>query len=356
MGLDKLQRATLVRATTVGNSELAVSLTDEACCYLAAVIVSDLRLHNKFKDVPRKIAPFFSDDPELLKISGLDFWNLMERLAAEDRDTVMYFCCLAALHKARLKYQQILRRQPVPTMDQVGPRGLLQFGTMTAKAVTGFMLWRKWMFDIDNRAGQETGYLFEPIIANAIGGVPYSAKKSPVRRQRDPKKGRQVDCVVDRLAYEIKMRVTIAASGQGRWGEELEFPVDARASGYKPVLVVFDPTENEKLTQLAAAFRAQKGAVYIGAAAWDHLDAAAGSTMAKFLEGYVRTPSQALLREVPDETGTLPLLTVEMGESTLRIRLADEEYSIPRDTEGAVDDQSEKDDIPDDVDESIPGP
>ena len=44
------------------------------------------------------------------------------------------------------------------------PRGLLQYGGMSPKTLAGFLLWRKWIFDIDNRAGQETGYLFEPII------------------------------------------------------------------------------------------------------------------------------------------------------------------------------------------------
>lgn len=58
--------------------------------------------------------------------------------------------------------------------------------------------------------------LFEPILAAALGGVPFPAKKSPVKRAEDPTKGRQVDCVVDRDAYEFKIRVTIAASGQGR--------------------------------------------------------------------------------------------------------------------------------------------
>ena len=119
------------------------------------------------------------------------------------------FACLAALHKARLKYERILETQPVPTIDQVGPRGLLQFGGMDVRALAGFLLWRKWVFDIDNRAGQETGYLFEPIIAAAVGGVPVSARKSPVRRRNAPSKGRQVDCLREKRAYEIKLRVTI---------------------------------------------------------------------------------------------------------------------------------------------------
>jgi hypothetical protein len=31
----------------------------------------------------------------------------------------------------------------------------------------------EWLYDIDNRSAQETGYLFEPILAAAIGGIPY---------------------------------------------------------------------------------------------------------------------------------------------------------------------------------------
>ena len=77
-----------------------------------------------------------------------------------------------------------------------------------------------------NRAGQETGLLFEPIITAAIGGVPASAKRSPIKRRKDDKKGRQVDCLREKRAYEITLRMTVAAAGQGRWGEELDFPKD----------------------------------------------------------------------------------------------------------------------------------
>jgi hypothetical protein len=45
--------------------------------------------------------------------------------------------------------------------------------------------------------------LFEPIIAAAIGGTPVSAGKSPVRRTANDKKGRQVDCLKGKLAYEM---------------------------------------------------------------------------------------------------------------------------------------------------------
>ena len=46
-----------------------------------------------------------------------------EQLVSLDQDADAYFDCLASLHKARLKYERILQTQPVPTVDQVGPRG-----------------------------------------------------------------------------------------------------------------------------------------------------------------------------------------------------------------------------------------
>ncbi len=137
---------------------------------------------------------------------------------------------------------------------------------------------------------KRTGYLFEPILCAALGGVPFSAKRSPIKRTGRPADGRQVDCIVGEDAYEFKIRVTIAASGQGRWSEELAFPADCRASGFNPVLVVLDPTQNPRLTELSKAFVKSGGAIYIGEDAWSHLEDRAGATMAVFLEVYVRQP------------------------------------------------------------------
>jgi hypothetical protein len=183
------------------------------------------------------------------------------------------------------------------------------------------------MFDIDNRAAQETGYLFEPIMASAIGGVPASAAQSPVRRREDRTKGRQVDCIRDTLAYEIKLRVTIAASGQGRWQEELEFPLDCAASGFMPVLVVLDSTPNPKLTELRQAFESASGLVYVGDDAWSHLDSAAGPTMSRFLDRYVRHPLESLLKDAPPE---LPELTLSMTADAVVFKLGQFLHSVPR--------------------------
>ena len=67
------------------------------------------------------------------------------------------------------------------------------------------------------------------------------------------------------------MRVTIAASGQGRFKEELSFPYEAKESGMTPILVVFDETESALLTKLKAQFKHYGGKCFVGQAAWDML-------------------------------------------------------------------------------------
>jgi len=328
MPLTQAQKTLIQKARSAGGGELGAGLTDDACAMLVAIIVRDLDLSRNFPDLPADCPQFFDEpDPRNLVLPGHDFLGLLDRLIQRIPDADTYFACLASLHKARLKYARILEHQPVPTMDQVGPRALLQYGQMTPRSLAAFLLWRKWLFDIDNRAGQETGYLFEPIVASAIGGASFSASKSPIRRVKDRNKGRQVDCIRGDLAYEIKIRVTIAASGQGRWQEELEFPQDCRDSGYTPVLVVFDPTPNPKLSELTKAFEEQGGTSFVGDAAWGHLEEVAGQTMTVFLRKYVRQPVTDVLTSSPE---TLPNLRLSMTENALVLSVEEETVEYVR--------------------------
>jgi hypothetical protein len=223
-----------------------------------------------------------------------DFTEIYLRCVAEVQDFETYFECLCELHKRRKKYERILSAQPIPTMLQVSPRALLEFGIIGTPALASWLAWRKWFYDIDNRAAQETGYLFEPILASALGGVPYGARNSPIKRVSDPTKGRQVDCIVDHDAYEFKLRVTIAASGQGRFAEELDFARDCRASQFNPILLVLDPTPSTRLTDLRAEYERFGGRAYVGDEAWQHLEDEAGPTMATLTEKYVRRPIATL--------------------------------------------------------------
>lgn len=338
MGMSKAQASIWVKARSLGAGGQAVSLSDEMCAYLVGRIVLDLGLEKSFSEVPHELPGFFSKQPlPSLVLPHVDCRALYERLVTKNADTDVYFACLAALHKARLKYERILSTQPIATMEQIGPRGLLQYGQLGGRAMIAWLFWRKWFFDIDNRAGQETGYLFEPIIAYAIGGTPAPSKKSPVKRSADPDKGRQVDCILEKRAYEFKIRVTIAASGQGRWQEELDFPLDCRQSGFTPVLICMDSTRNPKLDALIRAFREHDGEAFVGDAAWAHLEEVAGATMSIFLQRYVRTPIQDLLKHSKTE---LPELTATWSDRAIDIGVAGETLRIQRDP-GPGEDESE---------------
>ena len=344
MALSQTQKAVWEKARALGSGGQAVRLNDAICTYLIARIATDLELLAHFPEFGVEVPAFFnSEDLDTLMIEGMSPLPLFERLLAVNPDGDMYFACLANLHKARLKYEVILEKQPIPTLEQVGPRGLLQYGKLSPRGLVAFLFWRKWFFDVDNRAGQETGYLFEPVIANAIGGTPVPSSRSPVKRHRDGGKGRQVDCLLGDKAYELKIRMTIAASGQGRWGEELDYPIDCKQSGFTPVLVVLDSTPNPKLAELTQAFLSQDGEVYIGAQAWEHLDELAGPTMASFLERYVREPIDNLIREAPKE---LPELRARFEADAIIIFLAGEEIRISR-INGAAEDDAH-DETPDD--------
>ena len=351
MGLTASQSAIWQKARALGSGEQAVRLTDDACSYLVARIATDLGCEKHFPELGTDVPDFFSEFPssDLLIKSG-ECKPLFERLVEVDANADIYFSCLASLHKARLKYDRILTTQPFSTLEQVGPRGLLQYGRLSGSGLTALLMWRKWLYDIDNRAGQETGYLFEPIIASAIGGIAAPARKSPVKRHKDKTKGRHVDCVLDDRAYEFKIRVTTAASGQGRWQEELDFPVDCKNSGFTPVLLCMDGTPNEKLSQLVKVFESNGGTAYVGEHAWKHLDEVAGPTMSVFLDRYVRGPIQDLLN---NEAATLPKFSASVGEHRITLTVGLEELVIARD--GVEDDIDSEPALPDDADDQSPG-
>jgi hypothetical protein len=251
-----------------------------------------------------------------------------------NEDFGMYYLNVCSLHKRRLKFQKILSFQPKPTMDQVGPRGLLEYGICNNELLYNWLLWRKWIFDIDNRSGQETGYLFEPILANSLGGEPLGSRNSPVKRVdingASSATGRQIDCYIgsENLAYEFKLRVTIAASGQGRFAEELSFARECHAAGITPILIVLDPTHSERLSQLSSAFIENGGRVYIGDAAWAHLEEKAGAIMAKFIDNYIKPPLASINRF---DSTNLSSMGFSWQDDKIVITDGRQEYIINRD-------------------------
>ena len=321
---------------------------------LVALVVRDLDLPADAGIDPLDDREYYDIPVEEFTTTGASsalsaYCSLLKAGQEADRtDTEKYFLSLAALHRARLKFANIVRLQPTPTLEQVGLRGLLQYGNLNAEALGSLLIVRKWLYDIDNRSAQETGYLFEPVIAGAVGGRAVPASSSPVKR-RGTNRGRQVDCLrdEDKKAYEIKLRITDAPSGQGRWPEELAFPADCRASGYIPVLVVFDGTDNPKLSQLSHQFRSHGGQAHVGEHAWAHLKSEAGDKMSTFIEKYIRAPIDDLLDNTPTD---LPPVSLQLQPDSVRIRIGATEIRVDRTGSVSPADAS----MPNDVDATLP--
>lgn len=242
------------------------------------------------------------DIGNLPDISEEEAFRYLEAAKATDANDLifLYLKNLSELYRRRFKFYNIMRVQPFPSPEQIGPRCLLEFGNCSDDLLFTWMAWRKFMYDVDNRSAQETGYLFEPILASCLGGESVSHRNSPVKRVdgngRQTSEGRQVDCYIRDASevYELKLRVSIAASGQGRIDEELSFPYEARVAGLKPILVVFDSTPSPLLEKLSAEYTRHGGSVAIGEAAWAKLAERAGKGMEVFIAKYIKPPIQKM--------------------------------------------------------------
>lgn len=283
-----------------------------------------------------------SDIASLRDIEDDDAYEILAKTGVTDVSNILYVYLknLSALYRRRFKFYNILKSQAFPSVDQIGLRCLLEFGNCNDELLFSWMSWRKLIYDIDNRSAQETGYLFEPIIASCLGGESVSHHNSPVKRiapnGRVLEEGRQVDCYVKETSevYELKIRVTIAASGQGRFSEEMSFPREAGRAGLVPVLIVFDPTPSPLLEKLGNEYKCNGGRVAVGDSAWSELERRAGAEMGKFIAKYIKPPIMSMRKlqmDIPVGvrlTASDSLLTIE-GDNG-------ERYSIIRDAANNV--------------------
>lgn len=328
-------RKVVADARTLG----PISMSDREMARLVSVVLRDLGHSDLIPAWARDIPPgnyydvplaWFTRDEE----RPFDFGRFYLSCCAAVENFRVIFRCLTKLHRHRRKYEIILRTQPLPTMEQVARRGLLEHGAVPIEALASWLTWRKWVYDIDNRSAQETGYLFEPILTESLGGRSVSAKASPVKRAEDPAKGRQVDCIVEldgeKLAYEFKDRITIAASGQGRFAEELAFPRDCAASGYTPVLLVMDPTPNPKLTEISKAFRDAGGKVFLGDEVWGHLAELSGTEIATFVKKYVKDPVESIALRERDLLDLGLRYRGGAGGDSIEVTVGEHRWVIPR--------------------------
>jgi len=129
---------------------------------------------------------------------------------------------------------------------------------------------------------------------------------------------------VDKL---IKLRVTIAASGQGRFAEELSFPRECHVAGIKPIILVLDSTPSNRLTELGIAFTDNGGEVYIGEDAWNYLNKHSGEIISIFIEKYIKIP---LLQIAESENHSLSEINLSWTDEAITISNKEESYNIER--------------------------
>ncbi len=344
--MDPEVRRNLQAARRLTSGLLFVEVSWQAIGRLALRVALD-RGYDFEERFGRQDVPEFFEvvDPADWERPGVDTPEAVDWLIQKDRQNAVYLELLIRLFARRLKYRRILSTQAFPTSDQVGPRMLLEHGLLDEGALSSLVVWRKWMMDVDNRAGQETGYLYDAIVARALGGTSYGARKSPILRKptkpgdRSPGR-RQVDCVVEDgescFAYEVKIRITDAASRQGRLKEELSFPADCAFSEHVPRLLVFDPTPCETLQQVVAAFEEHGGEVFLGGDAYEHIEATAGPAQAEFLRRYVAEPLERYEDTLPDFGAGRALADLHLAATpdTITVSLDGfDPYVIPRDVD-----------------------
>lgn len=335
-------RQLLAQCKVHGNAGAQVMLSDSELYALFFMSVRDLGWDHRrlgFEDVEIPDADYYQipttwfTDLDLPAATPETLLTVLDAACREHRDYSLFILNLSALHRRRVKYARILAGQPLPGIDQIGPRSLLEYGACDIALLTNWMMWRKWVYDVDNRAGQETGYFFEPVLASCLGGESVGARNSPVKRLdargRPTSRGRQIDCFVPSLkrVYELKIRVSIAASGQGRFSEELSFPRECTAAGFTPILLVIDPTPSNRLEELERAFLDAGGECFKGPAAWQHMEEAAGVVVSAFIERYIKPPLQTFEDGYPE----LPApVTLTWGGDEVAIAIGESRYIIPR--------------------------
>jgi hypothetical protein len=308
--MDKQQREFYRTFSEHGSGDANVSISPKEVLVLLFITTTDLKINvPQFEeDAYQKVAKkgFYdishADIDLLPDLSEDNCLHWMEYCGVTDYHNISYLYMknLCSLYRRRVKYSHILKTQSFPNAEQIAPRSLLEYGNCENKLLADWLEWRKWIFDIDNRSAQETGYVFEPILASCLGGESISDRLSPVRRIDEngnpTTKGRQVDCYIKESAevYELKMRVTIAASGQGRFNEEMSFPNEAKKAGLIPILVVFDGNESELLSKLKKQYEDCGGKYYIGEDAWNMLRERAGHEMGIFIDKYIYPPINSM--------------------------------------------------------------
>lgn len=244
--------------------------------------------------------------------------DLLERVLLEANEIISDFMTafqsLCEIQKRRMRFRQILNAHPFPDIEQLAPRGMLEAGLSGPCEASSWLRWRKFLYDIDNRAAQESSHLYIKVLAHCLGGKSHNAQTSPVRRSTDQMSRRRIDCLVEDRVYDLKTRMTEAPSRRARFGDEMSFPRDCQVSGYRPILLVLHALPGERTEELIGQYEIYGGEVHVGDGAWRHIKKNSSLTMQNFLKCYV-FPWQD---KVTSETGDVMDLSLKYHDGWVR--------------------------------------
>jgi hypothetical protein len=135
-----------------GNGEAQIVITDDELASLIAIAVSNLNWSLEELGIRKIVLPYYDyykiplnwfDENHNLGVDPDTVINYLKVCFSKDNDFALFIENLSALHRRRVKYKRILSSQPLPTMDQIGPRVLLEYGGCNITLLANWMLWRK---------------------------------------------------------------------------------------------------------------------------------------------------------------------------------------------------------------------
>ena len=139
MPLSTAQSSTYQAILNPGSSSQAVRLSADHVRALIYIAARDTGVDG-LPDPTSTVPGLFDDDFDLtFSFPGPPPRQLFELALSLNAELETYVGCLATIHKFRLKYRQVLSTQSFATMDQVGPRALLQYKQLDNRSLAALL-------------------------------------------------------------------------------------------------------------------------------------------------------------------------------------------------------------------------
>lgn len=121
-----------------------ITMSDRELARLVAIVLRDLGHEDRIPEWARDVPPddyfevplsWFTQDEH----RPFDFGRFFLGCCEAVQGFAIIFRCITKLHRHRRKFEVILRTQPLPTMDQVARRGLLEFGKLPIEGLASWL-------------------------------------------------------------------------------------------------------------------------------------------------------------------------------------------------------------------------